>query len=329
MDYQLDHSIRLNENTKRVDLYKWSLNENRGANEPTRGDLVPWEWSLLFSATELKLIQDIEGEDDQDYVEDYEKRVERPVRLVVSEEQRIRARLRSGVLRDGQWEEGPSYSMLGTLRNIEEFVLNIRRLPDKDIDKNEEQPFENSLGWCILSYTDFESIPGDGTQSDVLGFDLYLKPERFDELARLVRNKQIEEANLSVYAVPGFYGEWTPDPLDRPWHFKVLGSESQQGIVANGGCNIDPPRLVGGNNVREFSLDVTVKAITQLSTHLVSESEETGEEDWEQDEEEKDPRTLVPMTSAKAEEMTREILVPLWILTIAMVVVAYHLVTGS
>ena len=114
MDFHLDNEIRLNNKTENESLYSWCLQEINSEGTQAGRDLIPWNWSFHFTASELRLIQGFEfGE--ESFLDDDEK---------VSEV--ITATLHPGICTDGKWlEDDPRFSMLGTDRTITEFSLRI------------------------------------------------------------------------------------------------------------------------------------------------------------------------------------------------------------
>lgn len=62
MDYKLERKISLNESTKYESLYKWCLNEIDENNKKIDSDLIPWRFSLYFSAESLRVVREIEIE---------------------------------------------------------------------------------------------------------------------------------------------------------------------------------------------------------------------------------------------------------------------------
>ena len=54
MDNHLERKIRLSEEPEYKNLYSWSLQEFDGDGNKIGSDQVPWEWSLCFTASELR-----------------------------------------------------------------------------------------------------------------------------------------------------------------------------------------------------------------------------------------------------------------------------------
>lgn len=54
MDYHLENEVLLSEKSKYKSLYSWSLQEFNKEGRQIGADQIPWEWSLYFTASELR-----------------------------------------------------------------------------------------------------------------------------------------------------------------------------------------------------------------------------------------------------------------------------------
>ncbi|MGZ8943010.1 MAG: hypothetical protein ACXW00_09610, partial [Methylobacter sp.] len=124
MDVHLEREIRLSEESEHKGLDSWSLQEFGKDGKKIGLDQVPWPCSLYFTASELRYIRSIKIEQSVD-PEEAEK--SKPV----EDSEGIRGILHSGTCNDGQWlEDDTSFSMFGTGRKINKFLLCIGKLED-------------------------------------------------------------------------------------------------------------------------------------------------------------------------------------------------------
>lgn len=246
MECHFDHRIRLNQESEFKNLYSWSLQEVSDAGEQLGSDLVPWVWSLYFSASELRYNKELTIERAGD-PEDFS-----PSEDEVSSTESISAVLHSGVTNaDGYFEREAIYSMLGTERQIQKFSLSIRPLEAAD-------SVERCSAWGGVSYTseiDFRTE----TEDDILQFSVYVSPERFKEYYDLITQAKPDVFYIRLGRVSGFYSEWSPSISTN--RIKVLTRGSEHMIETPEGCDVDPPRL---GEVGEFSLTVARRNALEL-----------------------------------------------------------------
>lgn len=242
MDYHLEKEIRLHDKTEHESLYSWCLQEIDSEGEQVGRDLIPWEWGLHFTASELRLNQGIQfGE--LSLFNDNEPEQEQKF----EDSEIITATLHPGVCTDGKWlEEDSKFSMFGTDRVITEFALRIYKIDD-DEDK------ERCSVWGGVSYTseiDFR----DDTVPDFIEIHLGLSKERFNKLADHISNKAVDVVRVGISRVSGFYSDWSPSISTNS--VKVLTRGSEQEIIKPDGCEIDPPRL---GEIGEFDLTLITR----------------------------------------------------------------------
>lgn len=227
MKHHLERKISLSTESEFKTLYNWSLQETDDDGKKVGRDLIPWGWTLTFTATEISLVGSLsirpphrrDGASGSNEVRDGES---------------IRAKLRPGDVRGGGGWHEPSYSMFGTKRTITEFTLFIEKLATED-----EQ--ERCEAWGAVSYTidhDFR----DETSDDTVTFHLYVRPDRFDRYAADVRAGRVDEAVLQLGGVSGFYSDWSPSISTN--YIKVLTDyEKEHSVSIPEACEISPPRL--------------------------------------------------------------------------------------
>lgn len=240
MEHHLDRRVVLSEDSEYKNLYKWSLQELDEEGAKIGRDLIPWDWGLDFTATELAYNDALTIE--PDYSSDGEE-----MPIVTRNRRSIRAKLRPGSPQEWHRNRQPSYSMFGTDRTITAFELFIEPLTD-----GEEQ--DRCRVWGSVSYTmdiDFR----DETTDDAVTFHLYVRPETFEQYVRTVRAAEVGAAVLYVKRVAGFYSDWSPAISTDS--IKVLtGYEKDHPVEIAEGSEIVPPRL---GEVDEVSLTLVRK----------------------------------------------------------------------
>lgn len=240
MEFHLNRRVRLSVEGKNKSLYSWSLQEVSDSGEQVGRDQVPWQWSVMFSARQLRYIRTLRitraGNADDTFS---------PTENEVSSTNIIRGLLQPGLpIDEGDFEREATFSMFGTDRTIQKFNLFIRQL--------EEDGSEDS---CILyggvSYTsevDFETQ----TEDDSLELTVAVSQERFEQLRDLVVNIKPDIFVVRLGRVDGFYSDWSPSI--RTSRIKVLTRGSEHKVEVPDGCEVEPPRL---GDVGEFELTAT------------------------------------------------------------------------
>lgn len=257
MECHLDHRIRLSQESKYKNLYSWSLQEVSENGEQIGLDQVPWQWSLYFSASELRYTKEVSIQRES-APEDILRNSEG-----VSSAESISAVLHSGrPSADGIFEREAFYSMFGTNRQIKDFSLVIR--PLEEVDSRDA-----CAVWGCISYTseiDFRTE----TEDDILQIYVGVSSERFNELRELVNHVRPDVFVIRLGRVAGFYSEWSPSVSTN--RIKVLTGGSEHKVEVPDGCEVDPPRL---GEVGEFALTAT----SRNSLKLKRDSDESGEVD--------------------------------------------------
>jgi hypothetical protein len=258
MEYHLNRTIRLSLESEYKNLYSWSLQEVSGAGEQIGMDQVPWPWSLIFSASELRYNKTLRIEREADPNDIL------PSSAGVSNTESISAVLHPGAIRaNGNFEREATFSMFGTDRVIENFSLIIQQL-QKDDSK------DVCSMWGCVSYTS-EIDSRTKTEDDILQISVAVSSERFKELRELVNHVKPDVLVVRLGRVAGFYSEWSPSVSTN--RIKVLTSESEHKVESPDGCDVDPPRL---GEVGEFALTAMCRNTLQLKQE--SDSWDSGGE---------------------------------------------------
>jgi len=260
LNYHIDRRIILNEDSEYKNLYKWSLQELDDEGAKIGRDLIPWYWSLDFTATEIILSDGITIEPDYSSDNDEPKNA-------TKSRQYIHAKLRPGSPIEWHRFRHPTYSMFGTERTISNFELSIEILAD-----GEEQ--DQCWVWGSVSYTtdiDFR----DETTDDTIVFNLYVQPETFERYVKAVRAAEVNEAILCLRRVHGFYSDWSPSVSTDS--IKVLTSHKEQVVEGEDESEIAPLRL---GKVGEVSFTIQRKLTLEDA-----KPEYTDDDNWTEDDE--------------------------------------------
>jgi len=164
---------------------------------------------------------------------------------LTEETESITAILHPGFCNDGKWlEQDTVYSMFGTDRKIRDFSLTIDKLDDEDTT-------EHCYVSGFVSYTAEVDFLNE-TIDDMVFIGMFLSPQRFNNLAEIIKTKKADTVRVILSRVVGFYSEWSPSI--RTSNIKILTRGGDQKIVHPEGCDITPPRI---GQVGEFELSIS------------------------------------------------------------------------
>jgi hypothetical protein len=247
MDFHLNRKVVLSQESEYASLYKWSLRERDDAGKQHGLDQVPWNWSVVFTATELTLNEELRLKIDTPLLAQLkaEEHADDEEHVITTEEREyIRAELRPGYFADP--DGGARYSMFGTDRAIKSFRLWIYKRED------EAKP-ERCHAWGSLSYTteiDFRNETAD----DTVQFYLHVSALRFSQYVEMARKYPANIIVLRLGQVRGLYSEWSPSISTNS--IKVLTNAQDHKLTIPEGCPITPPTL---GSVGEFSLTLVTR----------------------------------------------------------------------
>lgn len=304
LDYHLDRTVRLSEESTHKGLYDWSIQEFEG-DQQKGPDYIPWSWTAAFTATKITYRQHY-GLGERYWFQRPGEQADSPEKSGFVEKQHIRADLRPGHP-EGDDRQTPSYSMFGTTRAIKEFSLHI--YPSEN-----DEDGENCVVHGGLSYTvevDFR----DETPSDYVQFYITVSRRRFEDLCNRIKVGDFDHLVVSLNAIQGLYSEWSPSISAR--RIKVLTKPEDHKLVIPEGARIDPP---------------VMKSLDQFDLHLVTERrmaqpiavEDFGGSDHEDDSLVIDPEQARADRFALAvrtfEDRARKAQIALWVIAGLLVV---------
>lgn len=228
MDFHIDRRVILSEESEHKNLYDWSLKEVDGEGKQVGRDLIPWAWSVSFTARDLVLAETLtlSSEMVPSSRDDGDPHTKREA----TKRQSIRATLRPLDL-EPYCQTG--FSMFGTVRALSKFELFIYELQERDGE-------ERCVAWGSVSYTSEIDFRED-TTDDVLVFNLFVRPDRFARYAERITDTTVDEVVFRVQGVAGFYSDWSPSITADS--IKVLTNSEEHKIQIPADCTVKPPRL--------------------------------------------------------------------------------------
>lgn len=264
LDYHLDRSVRLSDDSKQKGLYDWSIQEFEG-DQQEGPDYIPWGWTLAFTATKITYRQHYALGERYWFQRPGETQPESPNKSGFVEKEHIRADLRPGHPVNPD-RRTPSYSMFGTSRTIEDFALYI--YPPENDDGQEGCVVHGGLSYT--TEVDFR----DETPSDYLQFYITVSRRRFDELRERIKAADFDFLVVSVDMVRGFYSEWSPSISTS--RIKVLTKPEDHKLTVPADTQIDPPTL---KNFDQFDLHLVTERTMSLPVATVDDDVEYDRDD--------------------------------------------------
>jgi hypothetical protein len=192
MDYLLERKVKINRDTKHKSLYSWCLNEFDDKGAIVGRDWVPFGWGFRFTGTSLYVSTKINI-----------KRDDETEKSNASNSKTINGKFSSGVCFDGEnLVDVVTFSIFGTARTIKEFSFTINEAKDGDED----------ACWLavIPSYESEDASFRKVIEVDFVGFEIYLKSEKFNKLVQLIENRSVDSVGMYTRDIDGVYADWTP-----------------------------------------------------------------------------------------------------------------------
>lgn len=252
MDKHLDYQIKLSTDGKYKSLYPWSLQEFDDNGKQIGRDQAPWQWDLYFESKNIKFgnattlesdfLQDVVG--DWYETEDLNRRdVQNRYQenLEVTQQEYVSCEL----VPSSKEAVDTKFYMFGTNRPILDITLSIGK---SDV--------ETCRVFGAVSST-FEHDFRDLTNDDSISIGVHIKPEKFDKIVELAKTKKIDQIEVSIGEVRGFYSDWSPSISTHS--VKVL-TKSDHDIEKPENCTINPPRLGYAGKI-----SIQVSSLTEIS----------------------------------------------------------------
>lgn len=260
MKINLEKEIHFKADPEHKSHYSWSLQEVDTGGQIASRDLIPWNWSVHFIASELLHTRSLEIK--KEFSENNE------LKNLVEEQESICAVLYPGdhCLYTHPKKE-PSYSMFGTARIVTRFKMTVKKLAKGDTN-------ERCQLWGCVSYTS-ENDFREETTDDEVHVSLWIAPTRFENLVEDIKAGRTDIFQIRLSQVSGFYSEWSPSITTS--RIKILADSKGQTVIASPERDDAPPRL---GDVGKFSLTwIQQNKLTYQS--ILEESEKTDvDEDY-------------------------------------------------
>lgn len=256
MTSTLDKLIHFSRNTKHTSLYEWSLHEASQSGAKLSSDLIPFDWTIRFSASSLRLFSDL--------------KISRVYREGTSSGTELRSStflvadlaFDAAYSSSSRWS-GTKLSMFGTDRLVTTATLRIEELAD-------ESTVEECTTWGCPSYqTDIDfhlrTIP------DTLEVSLRVSGPRFRELCTVAASPIAQSLDIYLSRVDGLYSVWSPEIGTDS--IKIL-TDSEYHVVLAAEDAVQPPRL---GVVGEFHLSLVRHAAVRSVVPSPAHEAEDGD----------------------------------------------------
>lgn len=208
MDHHFDSKVVYSTEREHKSLYEWSLKELDAEGQQTGRDWIPWVWTLYFKAKDITL-QESWGTR-KTYPVDRDGETHE-----VTERKSIRAELTPHS--HDRWP--PSYSMLGTDRQVSKFLLVIEQIAD-----NEDERCTIDGVVSFTTEVDFRDV----TESDAIYIYLQFHAATFANYAQRITSGTVDSLMVQLGAVEGFYSDWSPSITTSD--IKVLTADRKHAI---------------------------------------------------------------------------------------------------
>ena len=151
---------------------------------------------------------------------------------------------------------------------------------------------------------------------------MWLSPQRFNNLAEIIKTQTVDIVQVRLERVSGFYSEWSPSISTSS--VKILTGYDDHKVICADDCDITPPRL---GQVGEFNLSMVKRCklnpkqdFRSINIHKLFEEEEIEETDLEEGFAitEPDTNTVLLAQLARNEAATKKIRTPLWFIFILL-----------
>ena len=221
LDYDLEYGLRVKtaDEIQHKGLYGGAVIEVDDAGRQVGQDMIPWGWTLNFTAFDLAVsdrlsLDDVTGLGDKKATRD------------TSHRHGIHAKLKPGHPFNRFRRDTPTYRLFGTQRVLTEITLDITPVAD---------PADEGLtAWASASYpmeVDFR----DEMTEDCLCFYMHVSQAVYDRYCWNIAQGLVNEVILSVGFVDGFYAEWSPGITTH----EVKNRASQEHKCQLRGCGRD------------------------------------------------------------------------------------------
>jgi hypothetical protein len=210
MDFHLERKLQVAAQSVQTLTDRWIINEIDQNDQIVGGDYIPFDWSLIFTATEIVLHETIKVT---------KSNIADPVDAAHQRLIQVSLSPGSGIDDVGRWGQ-TTYRMFGTDRIIKKFALRILPLRSED-------EIETCSAYGCVSFTSKAEDLLMETESDVIEFSLMVRPSTFGEYANHISAATVDEMILNVKGVAGFYSEWSPTISTRNVKVLTQGEEHQ------------------------------------------------------------------------------------------------------
>ena len=232
MDYNLERKVLVCESNNEKNKDKWTIQEFAEDGITIDGTYEKYNGGAELIASELKVINKVFGSSEE-----------------YSESEFIRGVLHNrNDLFESHFQLLP-FSMFGTKRFINNIILFIEKIDEKNKDAKEKCVIEG----YISHDTEFDW--GNKTTEDIIQINIHLNASRFNKLVELIKTQKIDVLQLELWFVTGLYSTWCPYGLFVN-EIKVLVNAKDHKVIFPNNSPVNLPEL---GNVGRFNLSVYQK----------------------------------------------------------------------
>jgi len=282
--YELNRTIKLNNDSKYSSLYNWSLQEYDSNGDKVGLEFITQQIGSIYLNVE-KLT----------YIDSFKRSGYDVKSSEFSESEHIYGELTPNDPYVPSWRQN-TFSMFGTDREIKHFGITIYRTDDGQLgDTRSRLAGKKGLidskkeGCDLVSFIgskedgDLDIEPHEA--EDSLYISVYLNEERFNKIVQHIKDG-IRVRHISIAHADGFYNAWTPSihledikVLSDSTTFEKDAPYIQQVETAKK-CDITPPRV---GEVYGFDMVFEIESNILVNDDKENEDEDVYKDDYEID----------------------------------------------
>ena len=314
--YELNRTIKLNNESEYSSLYSWSLEEYDSEGKKVTEAFIPMQIGSIYL--------DVEN---LTYHDNFEGSGYEPKSSEVIESEHISGKLKTQEDSRTPVYTGNRFSMFGTDREIKEFGIEIYKVDNSD---RTEENFHVSgyIGWKEDGDLD---VPAHDAE-DALYIIVVLKEEKFNKIVQHIKDG-INAKYVRIGNAEGFYNRWTPsihlEDIKILTDAKDYGDDEsyiQQVEIAEE-CDITPPRL---GKLKKFNIGFWIGSSISFDNNNENDDEDYYKDDFETDnlDEQESSSDVISSQLSQISDLGKFSLgtlrLPLWIIAITLLLILIY-----
>ena len=279
--YELNRTIKLNNDSEYSSLYSWSLEEYDPEGNKVEEAFIPMQIGSIYLDVE-KL----------SYRNNFQRLGVKSESSDFIESEHIHGKLKTQ--EDSSqpfWRQTTNtFSMFGTDREIKDFSIEIYKTDNGDTGKKlsfRDNVVDSKKENCYLSgyvgwQQDEELDVTAHEAEDSLYIIVILKEERFNKIVQYIKDG-VDARYISIGHADGFYNQWTPSI--HLGSIKVLSNDRTgfgknetyvQQVETAKGCDITPPRI---DRLFDFNINFNIESNKFIDNDKENEDKDVYKED--------------------------------------------------